>query len=173
MAEIHDRLMALLFIASEPVNSAQLAAALDEPQEDVAAGLSALSSRLDSGPLRLTDHHDCYRLVTAPEYSDDVRRFLVAEAKTELSRPAMETLAIIAYQGPVAKAAIDQLRGVASDTMLRNLMQRGLIVEQGTADEPGHPPLYAVSHSFLGQVGLTSLAELPPLPNADEVPDEA
>ena len=173
MPEISHRLQALLFIASEPISSTQLAAALDEPEADVVAGLATLVSHLAAGPLRLTNHQDHYRLVTAPEYSDDVRRFLLAEAKTELSRPAMETLAIIAYQGPVTKAAIDQLRGVASDTMLRNLMQRGLIVEQGTADEPGRPPLYAVSHSFLGQVGLTSLADLPPLPNADDVPDEA
>jgi len=173
MPEITNRLQALLFIASEPVTSAQLAAALDLAEEDVTAAIESLTTSLAEGPLRLTHHQDSYRLVTAPEYSDDVRRFLLAEAKTELSRPAMETLAIIAYQGPVTKAAVDQLRGVASDTMLRNLMQRGLIVEQGTANEPGRPPLYAVSHSFLGQVGLTSLAELPPLPNADDEPHEA
>lgn len=173
MPDIVNRLQALLFIAGEPVNSAQLAAALDQAEPDVVAGLSTLTSRLATGPLRLTQHQDHYRLVTAPEYSADVRRFLVAEAKTELSRPAMETLAIIAYQGPVTKAAIDQLRGVASDTMLRNLMQRGLVVEQGTADQPGHPTMYAVTHSFLGQIGLTNLSELPPLPNADDVPHEA
>lgn len=173
MADIINRLQALLFITGEPVNAAQLAAALDQPEADIMAGLSALTVALADGPLRLTNHQDHYRLVTAPEYSDDVRRFLVAESKTELSRPAMETLAIIAYQGPVTKVAIDQLRGVASDTMLRNLMQRGLVVEQGTANEPGRPALYAVTHSFLGQVGLTSLSELPPLPNSDDVPHEA
>jgi segregation and condensation protein B len=173
MSKLSDRLLALLFTASEPVTAVQLAAALDIAANDAASELATLTSSLAGGPLRLTYHHDRYRLVTAPEYSDDIRRFLVAEAKTELSRPAMETLAIIAYQGPVTKAAIDQLRGVASDTMLRNLLQRNLIVEQGTADEPGHPQLYAVSHTFLGQVGLTSLAELPPLPNVETNSNEA
>jgi len=173
MPEINDRLKALLFIASEPVDSSQLADALCEDEGVVVAGLATIAVELAAGPLRLSAHQDLYRLVTAPEYSDDVRRFLLAEAKTDLSRPAMETLAIIAYQGPVTKAAIDRLRGVASDTMLRNLMQRGLIVEQGNAKEPGRPPLYAVTHSFLGQIGLTSLSELPPLPKTDDVPHEA
>lgn len=173
MLDTIHRLEALLFIAAEPVTSAQLATATQLPEVEVIAGLKTLSDRLKYGPLRLTQHQDHYRLVTAPAYSDDVRRLLVADAKTELSRPAMETLAIIAYQGPVTKTAIDSLRGVASDTMLRSLMQRGLIVEQGTADEPGRPPLFAVSHTFLAQVGLTGLDELPPLPTIEPEPDEA
>lgn len=173
MPELSDRLMALLFIAAEPVDAASLASALETTENAVAAGLDALASRLEGGPLRLSRHHDHYRLVTATEHSGDVRRLLQAEAKTELSRPAMETLAIIAYRGPVTKAAIDALRGVASDTMLRNLTQRGLVVEQGTADEPGRPQLYAVSHTFLQQVGLTSLDQLPPLPGPENGSHEA
>ncbi len=173
MPELSDRLMALLFIAAEPVDIASLAIALETTAEAVSGGLDGLASQLEGGPLRLSRHHDRYCLVTATEHSDDVRRLLQAEAKTELSRPAMETLAIIAYRGPVTKASIDALRGVASDTMLRNLRQRGLIVEQGTADEPGRPQLYAVSHTFLQQVGLTSLDQLPPLPGPESQTNEA
>ena len=72
----------------------------------------------------------------------------------------------MAYKGPLTKTAIEDIRGVASDTMIRNLLARGLIVEAGRSSEPGRPQLYAVSHTFLQHFGLTSSAELPPLPEA-------
>jgi segregation and condensation protein B len=95
-----------------------------------------------------------------------VRRFLQEETNSELSKPALETLAIVAYRGPVTKSQIEAIRGVASETMLRNLLARGLILEAGKSQEPGRPIRYAISHSFLQHFGLTSAAELPPLPGA-------
>jgi segregation and condensation protein B len=103
-------------------------------------------------------------LVTAPEVSLVVKKFLQDEARSELSKAALETLAIVAYRGPVTKAGIEQIRGVASETMLRNLLARGLIEEAGRVDEAGRPQQYAVSQTFLHQFGLTSTKDLPPMP---------
>jgi segregation and condensation protein B len=163
MPELTARLTAILFVASEPVTADQLAKATQTQPDAVKAALQTLSQMLATHGLQLVEHHHSYRLVTQPEISDDIRRFLSAEASTELTRAALETLAIIAYRGPITKSAIETIRGVASDTMLRNLMQRGLVVEQGTAPEPGKPVLYAVSHTFLQQLGLRALSDLPPL----------
>lgn len=160
--------MALLFVAGEPVGALPLAHALSLTERETEDGLKALATSLEDGPLRLLGHQGAYRLVTAPERSADVRAFLRQEARSDLTRPALETLAIIAYRGPLTKQAVDTVRGVASDTMLRNLLARDLIVEHGPASEPGRPMSYAVSHSFLKQLGLTSLSELPPLPEAND-----
>jgi segregation and condensation protein B len=157
-------LEAILFTAAEPLTAAQLAAALGGvPVETVAAALAALSGRL-SGGIRLAEAAGTYRLVSAPEAAGAVRKFLEDTSRQELSRPALETLSIVAYKGPLTKLQVEEIRGVASDTMLRNLLARGLITEAGRSSEPGRPALYAVSHLFLQHFGLTSAGDLPPLP---------
>jgi segregation and condensation protein B len=158
------RLQAVLFAAPAPVTLQQLAEATDVPAEAVTAALVQLDAALSDTGLRLNHHDRNYQLVTAPEAAADVRRLLQAEAGTDLTKPALETLAIVAYRGPLTKAAIEQIRGVSSDSMLRNLLARDLITEAGRSDEPGRPTLYAISHTFLQHFGLSSLAELPPIP---------
>jgi segregation and condensation protein B len=158
-------LEAILFTASEPLSAARLAGLTDRSAADVAAALSNLSMRLTGGT-RLAETAGTYRLVTAPEAAAAVRKFLEDTSRSELSRPALETLAIIAYKGPLTKTAVEEVRGVASESMLRNLLSRGLITEAGHSQEPGRPQLYAVSHAFLQQFGLTGAAGLPPLPEA-------
>jgi segregation and condensation protein B len=88
--------------------------------------------------------------------------------KSELSQPALETLAIIAYRQPITKSQIESLRGVASDQTLRNLLGRGLIVEDGHADLPGKPRLYRTNTTFLQLFGLTRPQDLPDLPGENE-----
>lgn len=171
MAEltVAAQLEALLFVAAGPLTVEQLATALDMAPEDAQAGLDQLEAQLAaaSSGLRLSALQGSYRLTTAPAAATAVRRLLEIESKTELSRAALETLAIVAYRGPLTKAHIEQIRGVASDTMVRNLLARGLIMEAGKSPEPGHPQQYQVSHSFLQHFGLASLHELPPLTEAD------
>lgn len=168
MSHLGQQLEAILFVASEPVNLDRLAEATATSQQDVRAALDELSTTLAMRGVQLTHHNDAYRLVTAPVTSEVVRRFLTEASNSELSRPALETLAIVAYRGPLTKSSVDELRGVSSEAMLRNLMQRGLIAEHGTAPEPGHPTLYAVSQTFLEEFGLASLNQLPPLDEAAE-----
>lgn len=161
------QLEALLFVANEPLTIARLAGLAEAQPEAVQAALTHLAATRSGGGLRLTELNGAYQLVTAPAADAAVRRYLEAETRTDLSRPALETLAIVAYRGPVTRSQLDELRGVASDTMIRNLLQRGLITEAGRADEPGRPLLYAVSHAFLRHFGLSSLADLPPLDTAE------
>lgn len=158
------RLQAILFVATEPLGAGRLAEAADASPEATAAALAELESTLAGSGLRLSELNGQYRLVTAPEAASTIRRFLREEANSDLSRPALETLAIVAYRGPLTKSAIEAVRGVASDTMLRNLLSRGLITEAGKSNEPGRPVLYSISQTFLQHFGLTSLRDLPPIP---------
>jgi segregation and condensation protein B len=158
-------LEAVLFTASEPLTAARLAEATGSSADAVAAALEALRGRLTGGT-RLAAAEGSYRLTTAPAAADTVRQFVEATNRQELSRPALEALAIIAYKGPITKSSLDTVRGVASDAMVRNLLARGLITEAGRSSEPGKPVLYAVSHAFLQHFGLSGTHELPPLPEA-------
>ena len=160
------KLQAILFVASEPMTVERLAEATETDAPAVSATLDELAQSLAGTGIRLSDLDGAHRLVSAPEAADTVRRFLQDESKSELTRPALETLAIVAYRGPLTKSQIEQIRGVASETMLRNLLTRGLINEAGKSSEPGRPMLYAISHTFLQHFGLTSARDLPPLEEA-------
>jgi segregation and condensation protein B len=158
-------LEAILFTASEPLTLARLAALTNETSGAVESALQELGTRLTGG-IRLAHDGSSYRLVTAPEAAETVRRFLEDTSRQDLTRPALETLAIVAYRGPITKGQIEEIRGVASETMLRNLTARGLISEAGRSTEPGRPMRYVISHAFLQHFGLTSTTELPELPEA-------
>ena len=165
--QIIARIEALLFVAAGGVLPVQLATALDLPLREVEKHLERLESRLASmdqpNGLRIQRHHGRVQLTTAPEAAGDVERFLGLEASSKLSRAALETLAIIAYQQPVTRPEIDAVRGVSSDGVLKSLLSKGLIQEIGRADRPGRPIIYATTSDFLQYFGLNSLEELPPL----------
>ena len=109
------------------------------------------------------------QLTTAPELASIVEHFLGLEATTHLSRAALETLAIIAYQQPVTRPQVDSIRGVNSDGMMKSLLSKGLVQESGRADGPGRPILYSTTPEFLQHFGLSSIIELPPLAVQPEV----
>jgi segregation and condensation protein B len=164
------KLEAMLFVAAEPVTTAQLAAALDVSNSVVERGLNELDASLTSRGLRLQRHAGRVQLTTAPELAELIERFLGLEATSHLSRAALETLAIIAYQQPVTRPQIDSIRGVNSDSMMKSLLSKGLILESGRADGPGRPILYSTTPEFLQHFGLNSILEMPPLaaPEAEE-----
>jgi segregation and condensation protein B len=160
-------LEALLFAAPGAVSIAQLAAAMDLSNAEVEKGLVDLEARyaannLETG-LRLQRHHGRYQLTTAPQAARLVERFLGLEAGSRLSRAALESLAIVAYQQPVTRPQIDAIRGVNSDGVLKSLLSKGLIQEVGRAEAAGRPILYATTPEFLQYFGLNALEELPPL----------
>ena len=157
------KLEAMLFVAAEPVTTAQLATALDVAPSVIERGLNELDSALTSRGLRLQRHAGRFQLTTAPELAELVERFLGLESTTHLSRAALETLAIIAYQQPVTRPQIDAIRGVNSDSMMKSLLSKGLILESGRADGPGRPILYSTTPEFLQHFGLNSILEMPPL----------
>jgi segregation and condensation protein B len=157
------KLEALLFVAAEPVTPAQLAAALDVSPSVVERGLHELDASLVTRGLRLQRHVGRVQLTTAPQLAELIERFLGLEATTHLSRAALETLAIIAYQQPVTRPQIDSIRGVNSDSMMKSLLNKGLILESGRTDGPGRPILYSTTPEFLQHFGLNSILEMPPL----------
>jgi segregation and condensation protein B len=161
--DLPDAIEALLFVSAEPVPPAQLSAALNVSVAAVEEGLQALESELQTSGLRLQRHGGRVQLTTAPELAELVERFLGLETTSRLSRAAMETLSIIAYQQPVTRPSVDAVRGVSSDGVMKSLLGKGLIQEIGRTEGPGRPILYGTTPDFLQHFGLNSLLELPPL----------
>lgn len=160
---------AMLFVAPGPVTSAQLAEALEVPAERVEEALQALQESYQNGRgLSLQWHSGKVQLTTAPHTAEVVERFLGLEATARLSRAALETLAIIAYRQPITRPAIDAIRGVNSDGVLKSLLNKGLVEEVGRAEAPGRPILYGTTSEFLQHFGLSSLKDLPPYDQQDE-----
>jgi segregation and condensation protein B len=159
----------LLFVSGEPVSAAHLASLLGIPVGQVEEGLEELEAELRTRGLRLQRHSGRFQLTTAPELAELVEEFLGLEATTHLSRAALETLAIIAYQQPVTRPQVDSVRGVNSDGVMKSLLSKGLLQEIGRAEGPGRPILYGTTPDFLRHFGLAGLSELPPLalPEAD------
>lgn len=162
------KLEAILFVAAEPVAIAQLATALDVSSSVIERGLNELDDSLSARGLRLQRHAGRFQLTTAPQLAELIERFLGLEATTHLSRAALETLSIVAYQQPVTRPQIDAIRGVNSDSMLKSLLNKGLILESGRADGPGRPILYSTTPEFLQHFGLNSILEMPPLAKPEE-----
>ncbi len=164
-------LEALLFAAPAALAPAQMAAALEIPVNEIERGLDELENEYNAPGLgrglRLQKYRGRYQLTTAPQAAVAIERLLGLEISSRLSRAALEALAIIMYQQPVTRPAIDAIRGVNSDGVLRSLLIKGMVQEVGRAEAPGRPILYSVSSDFLQYFGLNSLAELPPL-NLDE-----
>jgi segregation and condensation protein B len=153
----------LLFVAAEPVAPSQLAAALERPLPEIEQALNELDELLATRAVRLQRHAGRVQLTTAPELAESIERFLGLDATSRLSRAALETLAIIAYQQPVTRPQVDAVRGVNSDGVMKSLLSKGLLQEVGRADGPGRPILYGTTPEFLQHFGLNSLGEMPPL----------
>lgn len=168
---LSTKLEALLFVAGEPVTTAQLATALDVAPSVVERGLNELDASLSARGLRLQRHAGRVQLTTAPQLAELIERFLGLEATTHLTRAALETLAIIVYQQPVTRPQIDSIRGVNSDSMMKSLLHKGLILESGRADGPGRPILYSTTPEFLQHFGLNSILEMPSLAKPEEDED--
>lgn len=164
------RLEALLLAAPAAAGTGQLAQALEVTPREIEKALAELDERYASGGLRVQRFRGGVQLTTAPEAAEDVERFLGLEASARLSRAALETLAVVAYQQPVTRPQIDSVRGVNSDSVLKTLLSFGLIEEAGRAEAVGRPILYTLTSQFMQHFGLNSLDELPPL---DGEPDPA
>jgi segregation and condensation protein B len=163
-------LEALLFVAAEPVTTAQLAEALERKPQEVEQALKALAATYSEGRgLRIQWHGGRVELTTAPNLATLIERFLGLEATARLSRAGLETLAIVAYRQPVTRPGIDAIRGVNSDGVLKSLLNKGLVQEMGRTEGPGRPMLYGTTVAFLQHFGLSSVDELPPFVVQEEV----
>jgi len=155
-------LEALLFIAVTPVSISQLSSSLDESEKKIKEALEELDKYYtESRGLKLQWHGKKVQLTSSPEFSKIIEDFLGVEVTTTLSQASLEALAIIAYKQPVTRPEIDEIRGVNSDGVVRNLLSKGLIEENGRVEGAGRPILYGTTSDFLNYFGLSSIEELP------------
>jgi segregation and condensation protein B len=159
----------LLFVADEPVSVGRLAEALDVTPGQVEQALRELEEILNGRGLRLERMATRVQMVTAPEAAAPVEKLLGLAGRRRLSPAALEALAIIVYRQPVSRPAIDSIRGVNSDSVLRTLLSAGLIEEVGRANTVGRPILYGTTFDFLQHFGLRQLGDLPPLETENDI----
>jgi segregation and condensation protein B len=115
--------------------------------------------------ITIREINSSYQLCTKPEYSIYIKKLSEPRQKHTLSQAAYETLAIVAYNEPVTKAVIDNIRGVNSDSPIQNLTERNLIQEAGRMEAPGRPILYKTTEEFLRSFGFNTLNDLPSIDN--------
>ncbi len=155
-------LEALLFVAERPLTRREIAALCGVSVETVDERLGDLEVSLRERGVRVVVSGQRVELATAPEAGRLIARYIGADG-IRLSPASLETLAIVAYRQPITRGAIERIRGVDSDYVLRSLLHRRLIAEQGRADTPGRPILYGTGFEFMERFGLTSLDDLPSL----------
>ncbi len=175
-SELGAVLEALLLVVDTPVTVDQLAAATEQPAYRVAAKLQLMAEELtarESG-IDLREAAGGWRMYTRARFAPFVERLLLDGARSKLTRAALETLAVVAYRGPVTRARVSAVRGVNVDAVMRTLLARGLITEAGTDSDTG-AVTFATTELFLERLGLTSLTDLPDiaplLPDVDVIDD--
>ncbi len=154
---------ALLFASGEPVAVAELSAILDMPNEAIREKVEKMQKEWDAEEqgLRILTLEDGYQICTRDCYFPYIQKLVEPRRQQPLSQAALEVLAIIAYQQPVTRSVIEEIRGCNSDSGLARLIERGLCEEQGRLDAPGRPMLYGTTTEFLRAFGLTSIQDLP------------
>jgi segregation and condensation protein B len=153
----------LLFVAPEPVTVNHLASAIECEVKQVETALEQLKEASQNRGMRLQRQGTKIQLVSAPELTDYIERFLGLSISGKLTTAALETLAIVAYRQPVTRPEIEAIRGVNSDGVLRTLLSKGLVEEVGRLDTVGHPALFGTTFEFLRYFGLESIEDLPEL----------
>lgn len=126
----------------------------------------------DESGIRISFLGDAFKLTTKPEHKEFYKKLVNDPANNSLSASALETLAIIAYNGPLTRAEIDELRGVDSSYIIRKLLVQDLIKVTGKSELPGKPNIYAVTNYFLDYFGLATINDLPKLDKIETLEDE-
>ena len=157
---------ALLFISEKPVAIEQLNEVIAEANgAEIRQAIGALQAEYEEQRrgMVILEIAGGYQMLSSPHYTDAIRRFFKKRVKEKLSKPALETLAIIAYKQPVSRADIELIRGVNSDGVVAHLLSKGLIKIVGRKDIPGRPFIHGTTKQFLEYFGLKSLRDLPKL----------
>jgi len=168
--ELEPAIEGILFAAGEPVEVARICVSLgiDRATADAACKRLADYYSFERRGLRLIRLEDSYQLCSAPECAGWIRKTFETRRPARLSQPALEVLSIVAYFQPVTRAQVDQIRGVDSAYTVGLLLNRELIEECGRLAAPGRPIQYRTTRNFLRTFGLSSLEELPTLPELSE-----
>ena len=170
MIEIESAIEGILFASGEPIHVDRICVALEMDRPTVEKVLQKLMDyyAYERRGIRLLRIEDSWQLCSSPDYADVIRKAFEIRKPAKLSQPALEVLTIIAYYQPTTRAFVDQIRGVDSSYTMGLLQERMLIEECGRLQVPGRPHLYRTTKQFLRAFHLTSLDDLPEMPDLGE-----
>ena len=172
MDEQHIRpaIEAILFANGASVELSRIAQALEISDEQAREETEALMADYNAQNRGITIIRlkDSYQMVTVKEYAPQIRTVMDLRRNTPLSQAALEVLAVVAYNQPVTKAFVEQVRGVDCSGVIGSLTAKGLVEEKGRLELPGRPLLYGTTEHFLRCFNISSLDELPPLPESED-----
>ena len=170
--EVESAVEGILFASGEPVHLDRICLALSMDRQAVEAVLRRLRDyyAFERRGIRLLQLEDSWQLCSAPDHAEIIRKAFEIRKPAKLSPPALEALTIVAYYQPTTRAYVDKLRGVDSAYTMGLLQERGLIEACGRLQVPGRPLLYRTTEQFLRAFHLSSLDDLPPLPEGGIVP---
>ena len=157
---------ALLFVNEKPVTLEQIKRVLETLNvEEIKQNIQSLSAEYEQrqSGMKIVEIAGGYQMLSSPAYVGYIRDFYKTKHKEKLSKPALETLAIIAYKQPVTRTDVELIRGVNSDGVIAHLLTKELVKPVGRKDVPGRPFLYGTTRQFLEYFGLKSLEDLPSL----------
>ncbi len=166
--ELENKIEAVLFASGDPVEQDKLCDELGILPKELERVIRSLSDRFEGTALTVLRLGTAYQLTTRPLYGEVIQKVLAANRNTQLSPAAMEVLAVVAYNQPVTKSFVEQVRGVDSSGVITNLVNKSLVEEAGRLELPGRPIAYRTTAHFLRCFGLDSLDALPPIQERDE-----
>lgn len=160
---------AILFANGSSVETKRISQALEITESQAEEHISALIDDYNSANRGITiiKLDDAYQMVSCKEYAQQIRTVMDLRRNTPLSQAALEVLAVVAYNQPVTKAFVEQVRGVDCSGVIGSLTAKGLVEEKGRLELPGRPLLYGTTENFLRCFNINSLEELPPLPETE------
>lgn len=171
MAELNIKaaIEAILFANGSSVETKRIAQALEITEKQAEEHISALIDDYNSANRGITiiKLDDAYQMVSCKEYAPQIRTVMDLRRNTPLSQAALEVLAVVAYNQPVTKAFVEQVRGVDCSGVIGSLTAKGLVEEKGRLELPGRPLLYGTTENFLRCFNINSIEELPPLPETE------
>lgn len=164
---------AVLFACGEPIEADKLAEACEIEKETVLKMIDRLNDRYtdNSSAFRIQRLGESYQMMTQPEFAPYIKTALETRRQVPLSQAALEVLAVVAYNQPVTKGFVEQVRGVDSSGVVNSLVERDLLEEYGRLDLPGRPIAYKTTDNFLRCFGLTDIKGLPAIPDSTDQMD--
>lgn len=172
---IQEAMKAILFVSGDPVSIDRIADALELDRPTAAKILQSLADECDAADagILIVRVDDQYQMCSNPKFAQPIYKVMDSRRNTPISPAGMEVLAIVAYNQPVTKAFVEQIRGVDCSGVFSSLCAKGLIEERGRLELPGRPLLYGTTANFLRCLNITSLSELPPLPEKQAEEEKA
>lgn len=171
ISKLEKSVQAILFAAGDPYEKERLTKLLGINRETLDQVVQRVNDLYQQTAFVILDLDQSYQMVTREEYAAVIREALEVKNNTPLSQAALEVLAIIAYNQPVTKSFVEQIRGVDSSSVVNSLVAKGLVQEMGRLEIPGRPISYGTTEHFLRCFGMQSIETLPKIPQPQEQPE--